>query len=197
VTKELILFIQDLLESFDPYGVEHCTRVAEDSVRLAEVAGITRGTQELKDIMVAGLIHDLGKVKVPASILRINGKYLPAEYETMKLHAINGYKMLMRVVNGTINKDVALIVKYHHKDFSGGGYPEDEVKGNAIPRGARVLRLADSWDAMTTDRGYERAKTTNEAIADLIDHQIKFTAYDPELLRLFLTLKRNGIITVL
>jgi HD-GYP domain-containing protein (c-di-GMP phosphodiesterase class II) len=139
------------------------------------------------------LIHDLGKIKVPASILRITGKYLPSEFETMSHHSMHGYDMLMNIVNGTINTNVALFVKYHHKDFSGAGYPKDEVYGNQIPFGARVIRIADSYDAMTHDRGYRLALDLPGALQDLIDYQIKYTCYDPDLLRLFLVMQRSGL----
>jgi HD-GYP domain-containing protein (c-di-GMP phosphodiesterase class II) len=190
MTKELILFIKDLLESFDPYGLEHGERVSVLCVKLARLAGVS--AEELHDIETAGMIHDLGKIKIPASILRITGKYLPSEFESMSHHSVYGYDMLMKVVNGTINTNVALCVKYHHKDFSGGGYPKDEVKGDQIPFGARVIRIADSYDAMTHDRGYRRALDQQGALQDLVDYQIQHTAYDPDLLRLFLEMMKDN-----
>lgn len=193
LTTELILFLKDLLDAFDPYGVEHGVRVAELAVKLAKWEGVALDSQELKDIFTAGLLHDIGKIMIPGDILRIPGKYLQSEYDIMSLHAINGYKMLMRIVNGTtINMNVALIVKFHHKNFDGSGYPNDDVQGNRIPLGARVLRIVDSYDAITQERGYRPTLNNDNALLDMIDWQIKYVCYDPDLLQLFLKMMKDG-----
>lgn len=188
---KILHLLKKLLSEFDPYGVEHGERVAELSVRLAKAAGIDANSQLLHDIQTAALIHDVGKVGVPESVRRQQGKFLPSERTAMELHVIYGAELLELVINGTINRRVVDFVKFHHKDFSGGGYPADPMQGNEIPIGARIIRICDTYDAMGHDRGYRQGLPPASCLQEMVDDQIKSLLFDPDLFRLFLEIMRT------
>lgn len=188
---KILNLLKYLLSEFDPYGVEHGERVAELCVRLATAAGIETDSALMRDIRTAALVHDVGKVGVPEGVRRQQGKFLPAERTAMQLHVIYGAEMLEMITNGTINKRVVEFVKFHHKDFSGGGYPADPMKGNEIPIGARIIRICDTYDAMGHDRGYRPGLPPASCLQEMVDDQIKSLLFDPDLLRLFLEMMRT------
>lgn len=188
---KILNLLKKLLSEFDPYGVEHGERVAELSVRLATAAGIDPESQLMRDIQTAALIHDVGKVGVPESVRRQQGKFLPSERTAMQLHVIYGAELLELVINGTINKRVVEFVKFHHKDFNGGGYPADPLQGAEIPIGARIIRICDTYDAMGHDRGYRQGLPPASCLQEMTDDQIKSQLFDPELFRLFLEMMKD------
>lgn len=190
---KILNLLKYLLSEFDPYGVEHGERVAVLSTRLATAAGVHPDSAMMRDIRTAALIHDVGKVGVPESVRRQQGKFLPAERTAMQLHVIYGAEMLDMVTNGTINKRVVGFVKFHHKDFSGGGYPADPpLQGNEIPFGSRIIRITDTYDAMVHDRGYRQGLPHESCLQEMVDDQIEMLLFDPELFRLFLEMMRTS-----
>lgn len=189
---KILTLLKYLLSEFDPYGVEHGERVSILCVRLAEAAGIAADSELLRDIKTAALIHDIGKVGVPEGVRRQQGKFLPAERTSMQLHVLYGAEMLELVINGTINKQVVEFVKFHHKDFSGAGYPADPIQGNQIPIGARIIRICDTYDAMCHDRGYKQGLPPASCLQEMVDDQIRSLLFDPELFRLFLKMLKDG-----
>lgn len=186
--KILKLFKQ-LLTHFDPYGKEHGERVAVLAGRLAVLAGVIKYSQLYKDIQTAAEIHDVGKVGVPEAIRRRTGLYLHNERKAMEEHPVYGADMIQTVINGTINSQVVLFVLDHHENYSGDGYP-NKKKGDDISLGGRIIRICDTYDAMTHDRGYRKALTQYEALKEMEAHQIKTEFADPKLLRLFLDMMR-------
>jgi len=190
---KILNLLKKLLSEFDPYGVEHGERVAVLACRLAEASGIERGSVLWKDIQTAALVHDVGKVGVPEGVRRQQGKFLPAERMAMEQHVVYGAEMLDMVTNGTINSRVVEFVKFHHKDFSGAGYPADPpLQGNEIPIGARIIRIVDTFDAMGHDRGYRQGLPPGECLQEMINDQIKSLLFDPDLFRLFLEMLKDG-----
>jgi HD-GYP domain-containing protein (c-di-GMP phosphodiesterase class II) len=125
-------------------------------------------------------------------VRRQQGKFLPAERTAMQLHVIYGAEMLEMVTNGTINKRVVEFVKFHHKDFSGAGYPADPIQGNEIPIGARIIRICDTFDAMGHDRGYKQGLPPASCLQEMVDDQIRSLLFDPDLFRLFLEMLKDG-----
>jgi len=138
------------IDAKDPYTCGHSERVAQISVRLAQQLGCDNETVEM--IYMAGLLHDIGKIGIEDSVLRKAGKLTEAEYEHIKLHPELGYKILVDLKQFS---DVLPIVLHHHEQWDGGGYPHG-LAGEDIPYLARVCAVADSFDAMTSDRPYRR-----------------------------------------
>lgn len=189
---KILSLLKDLLSRFDPYGVEHGERVAALAVRLAS-ASDKIGAQHLRDIETAGLVHDVGKVGVPEAIRRLPGKYLPAEYDEMKKHVNYGAEMLSYITNGVINARVIEIVRFHHKDYCGTGYPsEPAIKEKEIPIGARILRICDYFDARTHERGYQHALSKADCLKAMEEDQIEHLLFDPDLLKLFIALMKEA-----
>lgn len=175
---------------FDPYGTDHGLRVAELAKQLAIAAGYGGDPEFMETLSLGAVLHDLGKMGVPEYVRRQPGRYTEAERMLMQQHASIGASILRYAINGMVDAEVIKIVKYHHEDYQGTGYP-DGLSGDAIPYKARLIAICDRFDAMTHARGYRHAMTASEALQEMIDTQIKTAEYDPELFRLFLKLRRD------
>lgn len=147
---------QDTIEAFgaaidlkDGYTSGHTRRVALYAEAIAREMGVTG--QELEHITVAGYLHDVGKIIVDRSIINKPGPLDDAELQEMKQHVITGYEILSRIRHPW--KEIAYMTRCHHERVDGEGYP-DGLIGDDIPLGAKIISLADSFDAMTTDRPY-------------------------------------------
>ena len=138
------------MESRDPYTYGHSSRVAETSVRIARKLGWPANQQ--KTIRIAGMLHDIGKFGVREDILRKTGPLTSAEYDHIRQHPFIGTSILSPV---RLLRDTIPYIYYHHEHVDGQGYLHK--KGSEIPLGARVLAVADAYDAMTTDRPYRKA----------------------------------------
>ncbi len=147
------------IESKDRYTAGHCRRVAEYGVRLAEAAEVDEET--LTWFRMGAFLHDVGKISVPGSILNKPGKLTEAEHEIMRRHAEIGATIVERI---EFPWDIAPMVRSHHERWDGTGYP-DGLRGEAIPLSARILCVADVYDALTTTRSYRPAYSSDEALA--------------------------------
>ena len=138
------------IDAKDPYTCGHSDRVARVSVRLAEELGCPQ--KQVETIYLSGLLHDVGKIGVDDNVLRKPGKLTEAEYEHIKTHAEIGYKILsdLRQLD-----DVLPVVLHHHEQWDGKGYPRG-LAGHDIPLLARIVAVADSFDAMGSDRPYRQ-----------------------------------------
>lgn len=181
----LLPLLQYVIGMYDPYGVGHSARVKQLSLKLAGISGIEKDSQLMRDLEVAADLHDIGKIGIPEAIRRQPGQYLPAERMLMEQHPIIGEKILHKASNGYITKEVSQIVRHHHEDWSGTGYP-DGLKEDQIPLGSRIIRICDFYDAKTNVRGYQSAASKGDALQYMIDRQIEIAWADPELFRLFL-----------
>ena len=173
------------IESADPYTRGHCDRVAEYAVALARASGY--GEQTLFWFRMGALLHDVGKIVVPHPILNKPGALTREEQAIMEQHPIAGEEMLSDV---DFPWDVRPMVRHHHEQWLGGGYP-DRLWGETIPLSARILCVADVYDALTSDRPY-RAALSHERAADAMrkmDH-----VFDPTLRDRFFALaaQRRG-----
>ncbi len=157
----------------------HIRRVQVLSTQLATRLGAT--PQELKALEAAALLHDLGKLAVPEHILNKPGKLTPAEYEQMKAHAGIGASILSAI---NFPFPVAPIVRHHHENWNGTGYP-DRLSGINIPLGARILAVVDCYDALTSDRPYRRRLSADDAM-EMIRAR-SGSAFDPALVDAFIT----------
>src|ERR1700741_368993 len=145
-----LLGLANALEAKDEYTRGHSERVAELAQRLARAAGL--GSPEAKTIAEAGLLHDLGKIGVPEHILRKQGPLTDEEWTVMRRHPLTGAQIVAPL---EFFADAALIVRHHHERHDGSGYP-DGLKGDDIPVGARIVAIADVYDALTSERPYRR-----------------------------------------
>jgi HD-GYP domain-containing protein (c-di-GMP phosphodiesterase class II) len=181
----LLPLLQYIIGMYDPYGVGHSARVKTLCLRLARLAGIEEESQLMTDLGTAADLHDIGKIGIPEYIRRLPGQYLAAERMLMEQHPIIGEKILLKASNGYINADVCKIVRHHHENWSGNGYP-DGLKEDEIPLASRIIRICDWYDARTNVRGYQSALDRVGTLQHMTDHQIQIVWADPELLRLFL-----------
>jgi len=152
---DLILCITSALEARDPYTSHHSSRVAEMTEKICEIIGLDEDEKEIYHI--AAHLHDIGKIGIRDSVLLKEGKLDDEEWEIMKSHSIQGYNILMNASSFDV---VARVVRSHHERFDGKGYP-DGLKGNDIPLGARIIAIADSIDAMISDRPYRKGMDRN------------------------------------
>ncbi len=156
----------------------HCERVTAFTMILAEAMGVPH--QHYPDIERGALLHDIGKIGIPDSILFKPGPLSVEEWEVMRQHPVIGYQMCMRV--RSLRKGAQEIVLCHHERWDGSGYPQG-LQGKDIPLGARIFAVADTIDAMTTNRPYRTALTLDEVAAELERHV--GTQYDPDVVKAF------------
>jgi HD-GYP domain-containing protein (c-di-GMP phosphodiesterase class II) len=135
--------------------------------------------QEVQRIRVASLLHDIGKVAVPEQILEKPGPLSPEEWQSVVQHPRVGQVIIDQVA--TV-KDAGAIILHHHERYSGHGYPHG-LRGSDIPLGARIVAIADAYDAMVSDRPYRAAVSHEAAVAELREHST--LQFDPELVTLF------------
>jgi putative nucleotidyltransferase with HDIG domain len=166
----------------DPQTHEHSLRVQHYAVALAWEAGI-HDERLLEAMEPAALLHDIGKLGIPDSLLAKPGPLTPTEYNQVKQHAAIGADMLLGI---SAPGSLALIVRHHHEHWDGTGYP-DGLAGEAIPIGARVLAVADNYDALTSDRPYRRALSHAAAVRILLDG--RGTMFDPRITDVFLRIE--------
>ncbi len=171
-TDFLVLVQQwgESIEAKDRYTVGHCQRVADYACRLAERVGIA--PHEMVWFRMGAFLHDLGKIEVPEEVLNKPGRLTDEERALMERHPVTGEAMLGSV---DFPWDIRPMVRSHHERWDGGGYP-DRLVGEAIPYSARILRVADVFDALTTARSYRRPLTPAEAMAIMVEDQGSFDA---------------------
>ncbi len=150
--QELIQTLRELArasDSQDPYTRGHSERVTRFSAETARLMGLPE--DEIERIRIGALIHDVGKITIDRKILNKPTVLTEAEYEVMKTHTTRGYELLKHIPQ---LKDVTAGIRFHHEQLDGNGYPYG-LKGDEIPMIARVITVADCFDAMTTIRAYQ------------------------------------------
>jgi len=140
-----------VIEQKDPYLRGHMRRVGELTVRIAEAMDLPAETARAASH--AALLHDIGKLGLPEPILHKSCNLSPDEFDILKTHPERGYRM---VIQAPALQPAAPAVRWHHERLDGSGYP-DRIRESAIPIGARIVAVADVWDALTSDRVYRRA----------------------------------------
>ncbi|MHB9053112.1 MAG: HD domain-containing phosphohydrolase [Thermoleophilia bacterium] len=175
--------LAEALEAKDPYTNGHSKRVTEITVTLAREMSFSE--EELAQIRLAGLVHDIGKIGVPEAILHKAGKLTDKEFDLIKDHPAMGEKILKPIIR---DAEVLAIVRYHHERYSGGGYPEG-ISGDGIPLGARLLAVADAFDAMTSSRPYRKAMSVEKAKGQLLAN--RGSQFDPEAVDLFIKAEKK------
>lgn len=184
MTLQTIETIVNTIDAKDEYTKGHSRRVSEYAARIA--AELQMSEQEINRIRYIALLHDIGKIGVPDAVLNKPGRLTNAEFDLMKKHTIIG---------GDILKDIGMLpdldigAKYHHERYDGNGYPSG-LKGEEIPKIARIICLADAFDAMTSNRVY-RAKLSKEAVLSELKN-CRGSQFDPELTDVFLKYLDNA-----
>lgn len=168
---QTVTSLMSMVDSKDRYTSGHSFRVARYSKMIAKGMGKTKAEQDL--IYVTALLHDVGKIHVPDEILNKRGKLTKEEFQIVKLHPTTGYAMLTSI---TSIPDILKGARWHHERYDGKGYP-DGLSGEDIPEIARIIGVADSYDAMTSRRGY-RDVLPQEVVRDEIARNAG-TQFDP------------------
>jgi putative nucleotidyltransferase with HDIG domain len=147
------------LKTSDEYTFKHSVDVATIAMILAKQQGLSK--QQVYDIGVAGLLHDVGKTKVPLEILNKPGRLDDSEFAIMKQHSVFGYRMIKE--RGEFNEEICLAVLQHHEKINGKGYPVGFTSDKITPY-ARLLSVADIYDALVTERPYKKAFSQRDAV---------------------------------
>jgi putative nucleotidyltransferase with HDIG domain len=168
------------IEARDPYTRGHSARVTALAEAVARQLGWSE--EKLASLRVGGPLHDIGKLAVSDEVLRKEGSLDDGELAQIREHPKIGARMLLRMA---ALREAIPYVLYHHERWDGHGYPSGKA-GEEIPIEARVLAVADAFDAMTSDRPYRRALSRAEALAEV--ESCSGTQFDPEIARVFLEL---------
>lgn len=175
----------DSIESKDLYTAGHCQRVADYACTLAAELGFAG--RDLTWLRMGAFLHDVGKTEVPAEILNKPGKLTDEEFDLMKAHTVAGDEIVAEL---NFPWDIRPVVRNHHERWDGSGYP-DRLAGESIPLTARILCVADVYDALTTARSYRPALKASEAFR--IMERDSGRIFDPKLFALFHSLMRGRI----
>ena len=171
------------VEEKDGYTADHCDRIKKMSMLLGEALELS--SKEMYQLNYGSFLHDVGKVTVPAAILGKPGKLTAEEWEIMKSHTVYGREMLEKT--GLPNLIAAgKVVEQHHERFDGSGYPYG-LKGSDILIGSAIVAVVDSYDAMTTDRCYQKGRTKDAALSEIL--RCRGTLYHPDVVDTFLSLE--------
>jgi putative two-component system response regulator len=179
---ESVLFALALsIEAKDPYTEGHCARLSDYAVRLGTRLGLSQ--ENCTALRLAGIVHDIGKVGIPDSILLKPGPLNEDEWKIMKAHPVIGERICAPLKSFGL---VLPIIRHHHEKFDGSGYP-DGLQGQEIPLTARVLQIVDVYDALVTERPYRRALPVAEAL-EIMKQEVEKGWWDPGIFDQFIGL---------
>lgn len=176
--KELVGSLLNFLNQYDIYTNNHSENVAELSLKIADRLGLSK--EEKNNTYWTGMLHDMGKLIIPAHILNKKGPLTKEEYDVIKEHPTLCYNALK---DSDFLKDIAQYVLYHHESWDGSGYPAG-LKEDEIPLISRIIAAADAWDAMRSERAYRSSLSKEEAKREIIIN--KGLQFDPEIAELLL-----------
>ena len=172
------------IDAKDRYTQGHSQKVSAYSVMIAQALRMNQA--EVEEIRLAGLLHDIGKVGIPETILNKSGPLDATEWSTMKTHTELGAKILEPLA---AMHRIREMVRHHHEFYDGTGYP-DRLAADQIPLGARVIAIADAYDTITSERTYKKARTPEDAFAEL--ERCAANQFDPEIVRGFVEAMRRA-----
>lgn len=185
---EMVSSLAQLIDSRDHSTGTHSERVRAIALSIGNQLNITEA--ELQELSVAAILHDIGKIGIPEEILHRTGKLTVEEFSIIKRHAQIGYNALKNIVS--LSK-IAEYVHFHHEAFDGSGYPCN-LSGEKIPLIARILCVADVYEALTAERVYRKAMTQEQALA--IMREDAGRKFDPKVLHAFLKNIEQSLITL-
>ncbi len=180
---ETMMAFANAIAARDSYTRWHSEKVAEYAQQICINLGLDNETANMA--YLAGLLHDVGKIGVSEEILTKPGKLTDQEYEVIKTHPVIGVNILKSMKN---MKGILQVIKHHHERYDGKGYPS-KLKGSKIPLLSRVLAVADSFDAMTSDRSYRNAFPVEKAIEEIKSNS--GTQFDPRVVKSFMQLAQE------
>jgi putative nucleotidyltransferase with HDIG domain len=183
----LIKTLARALDARDPYTAGHSERVAQYALILADELMLTK--EEKKELEQAALLHDIGKLGIPDDILGKQSGLTDEEYALMKQHTTIGAEILRTIEPRAMIQNSVDVALMHHERLNGSGYPEGRL-AHQIPLFVRIVGIADSFDAMTTDRPYKKGRTFEEGLMEL--ERCRGTHYDPEMVDLFVSHMRQN-----
>jgi len=172
------------IDAKDHYTQGHSQKVSAYAVMIAQALNMDQ--PEVEELRLAALLHDIGKVGIPETILNKSGPLDASEWDTMKTHTELGAKILEPL---EAMKRIRLMVRHHHEFYDGTGYP-DRLEGENIPYGARVIAIADAYDTITSARTYKKARTPEDAFVEL--ERCAANQFDPEIVRIFIETMRRA-----
>jgi len=173
------------LEAKDKYTEGHARRATEYAAYICKKMSLLKEYTE--DIILGSLLHDIGKIGITESILNKKKKLTKAEYDHIQTHVLIGERILTPIIK---NETVLKIVRHHHENIDGSGYP-DGLKGTAIPLEARIVAVADTYDALLSKRSYRKSTDNVKAIKEL--RKFSGTQFDPEIVEILST-SRYGLV---
>lgn len=185
---EIVDALSTAVDAKDPYTHGHSERVAHLAIAIARTMGMTREQQSI--LHIGAHLHDVGKIGVPDAVLCKPGRLTDEEYAAIKMHSMIGYNIVRKV---RILHPVAAIVRSHHERMDGRGYP-DGLQGDEIPMEARIVAVADSYDAMTSQRLYKVCVSPAEAVNEV--KRCAGTQFDADVVEAFIQLFARGALTI-
>ncbi|MFA7404063.1 MAG: HD domain-containing phosphohydrolase [Pelobacteraceae bacterium] len=178
------LALAEALEKRDYYTGGHTNRVSAYCMSIG--SRLNLGEKEMESLWLASILHDIGKIGVEDRVLQKAGQLDNEEFALMSRHSEYGSEILSHIKS---HRAVIPGVRSHHEKYDGNGYP-DRLKANGIPLVARIISVADAFDAMTSDRPYRKALTHREAFAELV--RCKGTQFDPDIVDAFMAANKHG-----
>lgn len=173
LSREVMLALSKAVDAKDHYTNGHSSRVAEYAKEIAKRMG--KSEKEQEEIYELGLLHDIGKIGVSKEIINKEGRLTDEEFDEIKKHTITGWEILKTITEiPWLSKGA----RWHHERYDGNGYP-DGLKGKEIPEEARIICLADSYDAMTSKRSYSVPKSQKEVRDEIV--RCSGTQFDPDI----------------
>lgn len=189
-TLDLITSLAKALDSRDAYTAFHSQNVAKYSKGIAEEMKLDKNI--CKNIYVGGLLHDIGKIGIPENILNKTTKLSSEEFENIKQHPVIGHN-LVKHIKGFEQNGILHMILHHHERYDGRGYPQG-LKGEEIPIEARIIAVADTFDAMTSKRVYRSERTLEETLNEL--QKNKGTQFDSQIVDAFIKMMKKSNLNV-
>lgn len=180
MSLQMMETLANAIDAKDTYTKDHSYRVSRYAACLARALGW--GERRVNQLRYDALVHDIGKIGIPDAVLNKQGKLTDEEFEQIKFHTIYGYQIFENATNFPTAKFVA---RHHHERYDGNGYP-DKKKGTDIPENARIVGIADAFDAMSSDRVYRKALPMEKIRDELIKGA--GTQFDPDYVKVFIKL---------
>ncbi|MDR2943021.1 MAG: HD-GYP domain-containing protein [Treponema sp.] len=175
---ETIMAFSEALEARDQYTAGHSRRVMEYSKSIGQRMKLDK--EDIEDLKRSALLHDIGKIGIPDMVLQKQTKLTDEEYSVIKSHSERGASILKHIKSF---KHLVPAVYHHHEQFDGNGYPKG-VKGKEIPLHARIIAVADTFDAMTSNRAYRKALSLRTALSEL--ERNRGIQFDPDVANIFI-----------
>ncbi len=181
--RTTILALAEAVDAKDPYTRGHSDRVSKYAEKIGKKLNFS--PVEMDKLVFSSILHDIGKIGIPDSILKKKDKLTEEEYNIIKTHPVEGEKIIKTIPH---LKDVGEIIRHHHERIDGTGYP-DGLRDGEIPVISKIISICDSYDAMTSDRPYRKGLSKEEAIKEL--KKYSGTQFDKELVEIFIEILKE------